>query len=73
MSEFDDFQARSASAANVFFWWYAVPAVLGAFLLLTCCSQTFREGWFGPDYGNRSTPAYHGQPSRWQHMNPLYY
>lgn len=70
MNKFDEFQHRTASAANVFFWWYILPALFLAFLLLATCSQDFRESVFGPDYYTRSTPAYHGQLSRWDRLSP---
>jgi hypothetical protein len=47
------------------FLFYMVPGIIGAFVLLCVISQSFRESWFGPDYYTRSTPAYHGQQSRW--------
>jgi hypothetical protein len=56
---------KAANLVSQFLYFYIVPALIGAFVLLCFISQDFRESWFGPDYYNRSTPAYHGQRSRW--------
>lgn len=57
---------RATLAVGSFLLWWVLPGLVAAVLVLTFCCQDFRESVFGPDYGNRSTPAYHGQKTWWE-------